>query len=123
MHHIILDSETDFDGWRKAARRLALTHIEPADVVWSVRGSEAELFATVASDLPPEPPQETFSVPAKFVDLAQIAILHRDAERLALLYRLLWRLIRHHDLLEIATDADVARIGAMAKSVRRDEHK
>ena len=22
MHHIILDSETDFDGWRKAARAM-----------------------------------------------------------------------------------------------------
>ena len=44
-------------------------------------------------------------------------------ERFALLYRLLWRLRGQHDLLEIATDPDVARVSAMAKAVRRDEHK
>jgi uracil-DNA glycosylase len=127
MHHITLDGETDFDGWRKAARKLVLNHIEPADVVWSVQGGEAELFAPHASGVPLEPPQGTFqgtfTVPAKFIELAAIAILHRDIERFALLYRLLWRLLGHHDLLEIATDPDVARVGAMAKAVRRDEHK
>ena len=43
--------------------------------------------------------------------------------RFALLYRLLWRLRQNHDLLDIATDPDVAEIAAMAKAVRRDEHK
>ena len=62
-------------------------------------------------------------MPAKFVELAKIAILHRDPERFALLYRLLWRLRGNHDLLEVATDPDVAEVAAMAKAVRRDEHK
>jgi DNA polymerase len=30
---------------------------------------------------------------------------------------------QHHDLLDIATDPDVAEVAAMAKAVRRDEHK
>lgn len=122
MHHIILDGETDFDGWRKAARKLALNRIEPAEVSWSVRGGDAELFA-VPDEAPLAEPDGTFHVPAKFVELAKTAILHRDGERFALLYRLLWRMLGRHDLLEIATDPDVARIGAMAKAVRRDEHK
>jgi DNA polymerase len=122
MHHIILDNETDFDGWRKAARSLALAGMPPADVTWSVNGDD-DLFAPAASQLPPHSADETFSVSAKFVELAKIAILHRDRERFALLYRLLWRLRSHHNLLEIATDADVARLAAMAKAVRRDEHK
>ncbi len=122
MHHIILDHETDFDGWRTAARSLALADVTPAEVAWSVKGDD-ELFAPTATPLPPHAPDDTFTVSAKFVELAKIAILHRDRERFALLYRLLWRLRLHHDLLEIATDSDVARVNAMAKAVRRDEHK
>jgi DNA polymerase len=121
MHHITLDSETDFDGWRKAARALALNNVKPSDVTWNVAGDAPELFAPTAPPL--EPPDGTFNVSARFVELAQIAILHRSPERFALLYRLLWRLRQNHDLLDIATDPDVAELAAMAKAVRRDEHK
>jgi len=121
MHHITLDDETDFDGWRKAARTLALNGVKPSDVIWNVAGDAPELFAPTAPPL--EPPDGTFNVSARFVELAQIAILHRSPERFALLYRLLWRLRQNHDLLDIATDPDVAELAAMAKAVRRDEHK
>ena len=120
MHHTTLDSETDFDGWRKAARALALNDVKPSDVIWRVAGDAPELFAPTP---PLEPPQGTFSVSARFIELADIAILHRNPERFALLYRLLYRLRSHHDLLDIATDSDVAEVTAMAKAVRRDEHK
>ena len=33
-----LISETDFDGWRKAARTFALHQVAPADVTWGVQG-------------------------------------------------------------------------------------
>jgi hypothetical protein len=92
MHHIILDSEIDFDGWRQAARTLALNGVNPSDVTWTVRGNEPELFERQNIEEPPEPSQNTFNVPAKFIVLARVTILHRDAERLAVLYRLLWRL-------------------------------
>ncbi|MEH2516207.1 putative DNA metabolism protein [Bradyrhizobium sp. AZCC 1610] len=118
MHHITLDSETDFDGWRKAARALALNNVKPSDVTWRVAEDAPELFAPAAP-----PPEGTFSVPARFVELAQTAILHRNPERFALLYRLLWRLRGNHDLLDITTDPDVAELAAMARAVRRDEHK
>jgi DNA polymerase len=121
MHHITLDGETDFDGWRKATRALALSGVKPSDVIWNVAGDAPELFAPTAPPL--EPPHGTFNVPAKFVELAGVAILHRNPERFALLYRLLWRLRQNHDLLDSATDPDVAEIAAMAKAVRRDEHK
>ncbi|MEH2496691.1 putative DNA metabolism protein [Bradyrhizobium sp. AZCC 1678] len=121
MHHITLDSETDFDGWRKAARALALGDVKPSDVSWRVTGDAPELFEPAAAPL--EPPHGTFNVPAKFVELAEVAILHRNPERFALLYRLLYRLRIHHDVLELATDPDVAEVAAMAKAVRRDEHK
>jgi DNA polymerase len=121
MHHIILDHETDFDGWRKAARTLVLNDVSPSDVTWRVQGDAPELFEPTA--LPPDLPNGTFNVPAKFVELAKAAILHRNRERFALLYRLLWRLRSHHDLLVVATDPDVAEISAMAKAVHHDEHK
>jgi uracil-DNA glycosylase len=121
MHHITLDSETDFDGWRKAARALALSNVKPFDVTWRVAGDAPELLEPTAPPL--EPPPGTFNVPAKFVELAEAAILHRNPERFALLYRLLWRLRTHHDLFDIATDPDVAEVTAMAKAVRRDEHR
>ena len=123
MHLITLDSETDFGGWRTAARNLVLNDVKPAYVTWTVRGDQPELFVP-AAELPPlETPSATFNVSARFVELAQSAILHRDPERFAMLYRLLWRLRGHHHLLDAATDPDVAEITAMARAVHRDEHK
>jgi len=123
VHHITLDGETDFDGWRKAARALTLNGVKPTDVTWSVHGAEPRLFEAPLAEPPLDAPTGAFNVPARFVELAQIAILHRNSERFALLYHLLQRLLAHHDLLDIATDPDVARVGGMAKAVRRDEHK
>lgn len=122
MHFVTLDGETDFTGWRNAARALALNEVKPSDVTWRVRGDAPELFEPTTP--PSEPPHgATFNVSGKFVELAQTAILHRNPERFALLYRLLWRLRARHELLDIATDPDVAEIAGMAKAVRRDEHK
>src|SRR5882757_1655569 len=122
MHFISLNSETDFEGWRKAARALALNNVAPAEVTWTVQGNEPELFEPPTA-APLEMPHATFNVPAKFVELAQTAILHRNPERFAILYRLLWRLRSNHDLLDVAVDPDVSQVAAMAKAVRRDEHK
>ncbi|MBR1231488.1 UdgX family uracil-DNA binding protein [Bradyrhizobium sp. AUGA SZCCT0182] len=121
MHHITLDGETDFDGWRKAARTLVLNDVSPADVTWRVQGDAPELFESTTPL--PDPPNATFNVPTKFVELVKAAILHRNSERFAILYRLLWRLRGNHDLLVVATDPDVAEVAAMAKAVHRDEHK
>lgn len=121
MHLITLDNETDFDGWRMAARALALHGITPIEVDWSVRDP--------AHDLPhgaaplPDAAEAAFSVPAKFVELARTVIRHRDPHRFALLYRLLWRIRSHHDLLENPDDPDVAEAYAFADAVRRDEER
>lgn len=123
MHFITLDSETDFAGWRNAARALAVHQVKPAEITWAVKGGAAELFAPPAPTPLPEDGEGTFNVPAKFVELAKAAILHRDRERFAILYRLLFRLKDNHDLIDVAIDPDVAEVTAMAKAVRRDEHK
>ena len=123
MHYVALKSETDFDGWRRSARALILNNVLPSNVTWSVQGNSPELFEPSAIVPPSSDPHSTFTVSAKFVELAQSAILNRDPERFALLYRLLWRLRGNHDLLMVATDPDVSLIAAMVKAVHRDQHK
>ena len=126
MHTIPLERETDFDGWRKAARVLVLNDVKPSDVTWTVRGNEPQLLEPTADQALQPPPgsfQGSFNVSAKFLELAQSAILHRDAKRFAILYRLVWRLRSHHDLLNASTDPDVALATAMAKAVHRDQHR
>src|SRR5215203_7311739 len=119
---ISLGSETDFEGWRKAARALVLSGANPSEVAWTVRSHEGA-SSDPSVDAPLEVSRGTFSVPAKFVELARAAILHRDGERFAILYRPLWRLRSHHDLLDDATDPDVSQITAMAKAAHRDQHR
>ena len=121
MHVIALATETDFEGWRDAARALALNDISPNDVTWTVASRDDGLFA--ASTLPELDPRHSFSVPAAFVELAHVAILNRDPERFALLYRLLIHLRQQPHLMDISTDSDVVRVQGLAKEVRRDEHK
>ena len=150
MHTITLSTETDFAGWRDAARAMVLDGVQPGDVTWTVAGDDPELFSsdvssdTLASDrlasdrlasdtlstntatnTPPRVKTSgaTFNVPARFVDLAKSAILHRDPERFAILYRLLTRIHADHDLMQVATDRDVALVQDMAKAVHRDQHK
>jgi DNA polymerase len=123
MQTITLDGQTDFAGWRKAARLLAMNGVAPTDVTWIVAGGdEPELFPA-AQNMPLEEIRGTFNVPAPFVDLAKSVILHRDPQRFALLYRMLWRLRSNHDLLQLATDPDTSKLESMAKAIRRDEHK
>lgn len=123
MHFITLDSETDFEGWRRAARGLVLNRVAPSDVTWAVAGNAPELLGSAAPLPPPEDTGETFKVSLRFVELAQSAILHRDPQRFARLYRLLWRLQTDRELLAVATDRDIALLQGMAKAVHRDQHK
>jgi probable DNA metabolism protein len=122
MRVVRLASETDFAGWRDAARTLRAEGVGPEAAIWTVDG-EGDLFAA-------EPPAgvagaqaAAFTVPRAFLELAAPVSLHRSPERFALLYRLLWRLGREPDLLRIASDPDVARARDYAKAVERAAHK
>ncbi len=122
MPHVTLATESDFRGWRAAARTLATQAIPPEDVTWHVAGRDAELF--VSTSFAPTPVAGSgFNVPATFIELARSVVQHRDPERFALLYRLLWRLRPQPDLMQIATDADIMRVRRMAKAVHHDQHK
>jgi DNA polymerase len=119
-----LDAEDDFDGWRAAARAAALAGIPADRLHWQVGDAAADLFADAGdAPLPPAPADARFSVPRAFVELAQMAILHRTPERFAMLYAMLLRLRAQPGLIEDRADPQRRRIEEMAKTVRRDIHK
>jgi probable DNA metabolism protein len=124
---IALAQETDFAGFRKAARHLVRRRIPPESVEWSIGDGDPDLFAGSAGQVDSEPGDapalQAPTVPRLFLDLAAKAALHRDRDRFALLYRLLFRLQGEPHLMALASDPDVARLTALAKGVRRDIHK
>jgi DNA polymerase len=122
MHVAALDDEDDFDGWRDAARRLAVAGIAPGQVSWRVGGEPGDLFGGGEAALPAVS-TPAFSVPKAFVTLAQSVICHSNAERFALLYTLLWRIRDDPDAMGDGADPLVQRLERMAKEVRRDLHK
>lgn len=116
----VLPGPADFAAWRNAARGLLGAGVPPEQAEWRVAGDAPGLFAEGAAPAT----GGAFHVPRAFVELAEVAIRHRDPERFALLYRTLWRITHgEHALMQVATDPDVVRLTAMAKSVRRDAHK
>ncbi|MHB2263729.1 UdgX family uracil-DNA binding protein [Aliihoeflea sp. PC F10.4] len=118
---IQLEGETDFSGWRDAARRLVLNDISPHDIVWTT-GAESDLFAETAP-LPEIPAGKILNVPREFVERAEAVACHFDPSRFSILYRILFRLVREPELLKIASDPDIMRLHEMEKAVRRDTHK
>ncbi len=119
MQVVRLASETDFAGWREAARSLRAHRIPPDETLWTVEGDDG-LFA----ETPRAPTAEArpFRVPREFVELASAAILHRCDDRFALLYRILWRLEREPYVLRVA-DADGDKARDYARGVSKAVHK
>ncbi len=116
-----LSAQNDFDGWRDAARALALIGAAPSEVLWEVAGEETDLFGAPAPA--PPAPAGLFSVPRPFVELARQVVCHKDPERFALLYAMLVKLRERPDALDDKADPLVNRLEAMARAVRRDIHK
>ena len=98
--------------------------VPPDRTAWNVAGATGELFARPGRRLPPpDPAASPPRVSRAFMALAEAAILHSDPVRFDLLYRLLWRLQGNPRLPANAADADVRRLDALARTVRRDIHK
>ena len=114
MRRVTLAHRHDFDGWRAAARALALARVPPSEVEWAVGGEMSGLFAGA----PPTPEGAGFSVPRAFLTLAETLVCHDDPERFALLYAMLARLRDRPAALDEASPL-VQRLEAMARDVRR----
>ena len=122
----VLNDETDFDGWRKAARAFRLAGVEPAAARFAVAGGAGQggLFDIASgSDVIGAPVEAEFTVPKAFVELAESVILHRSEDRFDLMYRLLWRLKDDPDLIRVISDRDLADALERAKNVSRASHK
>lgn len=121
-----LASEVDLAGFRNEARELLAHQVPPEQVQWeTVHTLSDDLFAAPVDD----PRSQAMSrgaaalVPASFLRLCEVVVLHRDPQRFGLLYRLLWRLVHEPTLRHDPIDADMLQAQQMAQSVRRDMHK
>ncbi len=119
MRTVVLPETGTFVAWRDEARALLGAGVPPEDVLWQRGVAEADLFAEAL----PQVSGGEVRVPKGFVDLARWVVWHRDPERFARLYTMLWALRGNRHLLEDRGDARVARLDRMAKEVRRDRHK
>jgi len=120
-----LASETDVAGFRAHARQLLATGIAPDAVVWATRADDGDLFGDSDSRalIAPTAPVQVPHVPPSFIALCETVALHRDPQRYALLYRLLWRFAHEPQLRHDPLDADVLQARQMAHAVGRDIHK
>jgi uracil-DNA glycosylase len=107
----------DADGFRQAVRRLIAAAVPPERVAWT--DETPSLFGS-----PPPEDAAPVPVPREAAELARLVLCHRNSERHALLYRLIWRL-RHGEpaLLSHPADPLVHRLNRLAGAVRRDLHK
>lgn len=127
---VVLAGETDFAGFRAAARGLLAAGAPPDTVLWlTAEGAgTGELFADMQHHPPAPAPTGAptgarAAVPRAFITLCQMVVLHDDPQRFALLYRLLWRLVHESGLRHDPLDADLIQARLMHKAVRRDMHK
>ena len=116
--------QSDFQSWRDRARRLLVAGIPPQMIIWSDDRTGTSALPSIAADLSPVGVAKPPSVPAEFVSTAKTVSMHRDPDRWALLYRVLFRLTHEEpDLLHVTVDDEVHKLLQMAKQVRRDIHK
>jgi len=107
-------------AWRDAARRLLGAAVSPEDILWDHDGAASGLFAT---QTPLPPATRRIKVPQSFVALADTVIWHKDPQRFARLYALLWRLRHQPSLMADRADRDLAKLRQMEKAVHRCKHK
>jgi DNA polymerase len=105
--------EPTFESWQRAARALLRDGVGPGDVTWR----EVPVGSLPAD---PETPATDGSirVPRSFVDLARGVAIHRDPARWALLYEVLWRLVREGRELMERGDPTVERLARLEAEVR-----
>jgi probable DNA metabolism protein len=118
LYRITLRDGADLDGFRRAVRRLVAEELAPQHVVFAVDRAP-DLFGGEADGAAPP-----VSLPRSLAEMIGRVACHRDPERYALLYGLVWRVLNgERELLDVATDPLVHRLELMARAVRRDLHK
>jgi len=121
MQTVRLADGQNYLAWRAVARALMLAGTRPDDVRWEE--GEADLLTAAEGNTQAVAGRAVGVVPQRFVDLAKVALFHPDPARLALLYRLLFRLQKDHALLASRSDPDVARLYRLCSDVRERERR
>jgi DNA polymerase len=128
-----------FAAWREAARELLVHDVPPELVTWSTPYAGGDLFSGAPpaaepphnpSDIPPPalasapaaPRHPPPSIPRSLMDMLQSAACCRVPDRWAFLYRVIWRWQQGEHEVQSPADEDGARLNAMVKAVRREEH-
>jgi DNA polymerase len=122
-----LASETDLAGFREEARALLAHQVPPDDVQWrTAQAQNADFFVDAGGNAPRghgAPKAASAIVPASFLRLCEVVVMHHDPDRFALLYRLLWRLVHEPALRNDPIDTDMLHAHQMGQAVRRDIHQ
>ena len=112
-HAQVVRFAPDFAGWQAAARAQLTAQSTPDSIWWHAD-----------ADAPTPEITADIRVPRAYVDQARAAACHRNSDRWALLYSVLWRLTHgERHLLSLGGDPEVACLHRYAKAVRRDVHK
>ncbi|SHH54853.1 UdgX family uracil-DNA binding protein [Massilia sp. CF038] len=131
-----------FDEWRRAARDLLAHQVAPHQVQWISHKDGGDLFAHADADpatvvtadaaLAPAQAQAAMDghapgaaaprISRKLMDMLQTAACCRVPNRWAFLYLVLWRWQQGEHAVISAADEDGAKLHAMVKAVKREEH-
>ncbi|GGB67734.1 UdgX family uracil-DNA binding protein [Henriciella pelagia] len=122
MIEVELQSETDFEGWRVAARKLCAAQIRPAQISWRLPGQAGSLFGGDSRLDQLEPVREVRAT-KPFLDLARKIVCYRDEQRFDRLYSALFKLQSAPHILSHRLDADTDWLMSAQKAIRRDIHK
>ena len=120
MYAAVITREAGEAEFRAVARRAIAANLSPQQLAF-VSPDEPSLLPPAtgrASEVP------SVTVPRAYSQLLHDAICHRATDRFALLYHVLWRIVKgERDLAARAADPAVARLNDYAHNVRRDIHK
>jgi DNA polymerase len=126
-----------FDEWRDAARALIAQGVAPEYVEWAASEDDGDLFSatgtSAGTSAGAQPavqtahdggaaPAKQLRLPRELMEMLASAACFSAADRWAFLYKVIWRWqLGERDVIS-AADADGARLYAMVKAVRREEH-
>ena len=113
----------EFHAWREAAREALRSGYTPGQIDLQDVTQPTSLDLLTLDEAPAATPIPKPHVPTTFLEAAKITAMHRDPQRWNLLYRLLYRLQTHRELLHVEVDEDVSALKRLESQVRRDLHK
>ena len=133
LQTVVLAHDDDWEGFRRAARRLLCADVEPEDVHWRIaddaqgaldlfdnaEGAPGDALSSSLMNEVSDTPS-CLRLPRALLNALPLVILHRSPERLHHLYRFLWRWRHEPALRSDPLDPDVKAINDYYREVRHD---